>query len=90
MMKTAATIACLLMLSTLTACGPPAEVELTESSSDPMPSWNDGESKQAILDFVARVTDPASPDFVPKPDRIATFDNDGTGSDQLIDENGRG
>ncbi|MEN8151998.1 MAG: HAD family hydrolase [Planctomycetota bacterium] len=43
-----------------------------------MPSWNDGEARQRIVDFVARVTDPASPDFVPEAERIATFDNDGT------------
>ena len=35
-------------------------------------------ARQRILDFVARVTDPASPDHVPAPERIATFDNDGT------------
>lgn len=45
---------------------------------DPLPSWNDGPVKQQIVDFVARVTDPASPDFVPEAERIATFDNDGT------------
>jgi len=31
-----------------------------------------------MVDFVVRVTDPASPDFVPEPERIAVFDNDGT------------
>jgi len=44
---------------------------------DPLPSWNDGKAKQAIFDFVVRVTDTASPDFVPEAERIATFDNDG-------------
>jgi phosphoserine phosphatase len=44
----------------------------------PLPSWNDGPAKQAVLDFVARVTKPGGPDFVPVADRIATFDNDGT------------
>jgi hypothetical protein len=43
-----------------------------------LPSWNDGTAKQAIIDFVARVTTPSSPSFVPIPERIATFDNDGT------------
>ncbi|MCX7304139.1 MAG: HAD family hydrolase [Hyphomicrobiales bacterium] len=43
-----------------------------------LPSWNDGAAKSAILDFVARVTTPGSPEFVPPPERIATFDNDGT------------
>ncbi|CAJ35574.1 nonspecific acid phosphatase [Methanocella arvoryzae MRE50] len=45
---------------------------------DPLPSWNDGPTKQAIMDFVARVTAEDSPDFVPVEERIATFDNDGT------------
>jgi phosphoserine phosphatase len=48
------------------------------SSSDPLPSWNEGSSKQAIRDFVGRVTREGSPDFVPAAQRIATFDNDGT------------
>jgi hypothetical protein len=46
--------------------------------ADPLPSWNDTETKAAVIDFVARVTDPASPDYVTPADRIATFDNDGT------------
>ena len=40
--------------------------------------WNDTPTRQAILDFVARITTPGSPDFVPPAERIATFDNDGT------------
>ncbi|HSZ53543.1 MAG TPA: HAD family hydrolase [Caulobacteraceae bacterium] len=44
----------------------------------PLASWNDGPSKQAIVDFVARTTDPASPHFVPPQERIAAFDQDGT------------
>jgi phosphoserine phosphatase len=48
------------------------------AAQDPLPSWNDGPAKTAILEFVARVTKPGSPDFVPVPERIATFDNDGT------------
>jgi phosphoglycolate phosphatase-like HAD superfamily hydrolase len=47
------------------------------AAQDPLPSWNDGASKRAIVAFVARVTN-AGPDFVPVPQRIATFDNDGT------------
>jgi len=43
-----------------------------------LPSWNDGDTKQAIVEFVARVTTPGSPDYVPEAERIATFDNDGT------------
>jgi len=47
-------------------------------AADPLPSWNDGKAKQSIVDFVAKVTKEGSPDFVPVPERIATFDNDGT------------
>ncbi|MEW6250456.1 MAG: HAD family hydrolase [Planctomycetota bacterium] len=47
-------------------------------AADPLPSWNDGAAKQAIIDFVAQVTKEASPDFVPPAERIAVFDNDGT------------
>lgn len=45
--------------------------------SDPLSSWNDGPAKAAILDFVARVTG-SGPEHIPAPQRIATFDNDGT------------
>ena len=45
---------------------------------DPLPSWNDGPSKQAIVAFVAKVTKADGPDFVAEPERIAVFDNDGT------------
>ncbi len=45
---------------------------------DPLPSWNDGATKKAIVDFVAKVTKEGGPDFVPPDERIATFDNDGT------------
>lgn len=44
----------------------------------PLPSWNNGEAKQQIVAFVAQVTDPTSPRFVPPEERIAVFDNDGT------------
>ncbi len=47
-------------------------------AADPLPSWNEGKSRQSILDFVTRVTKEGSPDFVPAAERIATFDNDGT------------
>lgn len=46
--------------------------------ADPLPSWNAGANKQAILDFVAAVTEEGGAQFVPASDRIATFDNDGT------------
>jgi len=48
------------------------------AQADPLPSWNNGVTKKAITDFVARVTTQGGTDFVPVPERIATFDNDGT------------
>ena len=50
---------------------------ISEAAADPLPSWNSGPAKQAILDFVAKVTDPDSKEFVPVPERLAVFDNDG-------------
>jgi len=47
-------------------------------AADSLPSWNDTAPKKAIVAFVERVTTPGSADFVPAPERIATFDNDGT------------
>ncbi len=44
---------------------------------DPLPSWNEGKAKSAIINFVDEVTDPKSSNFVEVADRIATFDNDG-------------
>ncbi|MEJ2475656.1 MAG: HAD family hydrolase, partial [Desulfobacterales bacterium] len=46
--------------------------------SNPLPSWNDGAAKNAIVDFVRSVVTKGSPDFVPVNKRIAVFDNDGT------------
>jgi phosphoserine phosphatase len=45
-------------------------------AADPLPSWNEGKAKRSIVEFVQRVTT-AGRDFVPEPERIATFDNDG-------------
>ena len=50
----------------------------TAFAADPLPSWNDTPTKQAIISFVEAVTKAGSPDFVPVAERIATFDNDGT------------
>jgi phosphoglycolate phosphatase-like HAD superfamily hydrolase len=47
-------------------------------AADPLPSWNDGLTKQSIITFVEKTTTASSPDFVPLPERIAVFDNDGT------------
>jgi endo-1,4-beta-xylanase len=72
--------ACLLMgLSSLGAGGDGlVSSDASKLRDDPLPSWNDGPSKAAIVGFVARVTKDGGPDFVPIPERIATFDNDGT------------
>src|SRR5829696_2046520 len=47
-------------------------------ASDPLASWRDGASRQAIREFVDRVTTDGSPEFVPPAERVAVFDNDGT------------
>jgi phosphoserine phosphatase len=49
-----------------------------QTMMDPLPSWEDGEARSAVLDFVASVTTEGSSDYVEPDDRIAVFDNDGT------------
>src|SRR5882724_5861969 len=63
----------LLMLVALLAIGAQAFAQ-----TDPLPSWNDGPAKRAIVAFVQATTDQSSPTFVPPEARIATFDQDGT------------
>ena len=48
------------------------------AQTDPLLSWNEGKTKQSIVDFVKRVTAKGGKDFVPPAERIAVFDNDGT------------
>jgi phosphoglycolate phosphatase-like HAD superfamily hydrolase len=48
------------------------------AQTDPLPSWNDGPAKQAIVEFVQATTNQTGPKFVPPEARIATFDQDGT------------
>lgn len=69
----------------LICCTPSPQQEnkssLDDSNSDnidPLPSWNEGNTRQAIIDFVIKTTTKGSADFIPDGDRIATFDNDGT------------
>ena len=50
----------------------------TAWADDPLPSWNDGPTKQAIVDFVHATTETGSAKFVSPEERIATFDQDGT------------
>ena len=52
--------------------------ESAAAQDDPLPSWQDRETKASIVDFVTDVTDPCSDNFVESDDRIAVFDNDGT------------
>ncbi|WNM62289.1 HAD family hydrolase [Candidatus Nitrospira neomarina] len=47
-------------------------------AKDPLPSWNEGTSRQAIIHFVERTTTEGKPEFVPVDQRMAVFDNDGT------------
>ncbi len=56
----------------------PVSARARRAANDPLQSWNDSESKKAIIAFVERVTKRGSPDFAPEEERIATFDNDGT------------
>jgi hypothetical protein len=66
------------------ACGSPpatdaeAQQEHSSSAPDPLPSWNDGATKDAIVSFVERVTNDGGTDFVAPEERVAVFDNDGT------------
>jgi haloacid dehalogenase-like hydrolase len=53
-------------------------IQAGSATDEPLPSWQDGSAKRAIMDFVARVTRDGGSDFVPPAERIATFDNDGT------------
>ena len=71
-----AIVACFLLA--LTGCGDYAAPPAVDSAADPLPSWNEGDARAAILDFVSRVTDEGGAEFVPEPERIAVFDNDGT------------
>lgn len=56
----------------------PGAAQDKAARNDPLPSWSEGPSKQAIVEFVDKVTTEGSPDFVRLPERIAVFDNDGT------------
>jgi haloacid dehalogenase-like hydrolase len=70
-------LATLAMFSGLPKALLPAGAQTT-TARDPLPSWNDSPTRQAILDFVAATTQDGSSDFVPPARRIAVFDNDGT------------
>jgi hypothetical protein len=67
----------LLVVALVTLLAGACERRVT-AASDPLPSWRDTSAKRAILTFVERVSAHDSPERVPEPERIATFDNDGT------------
>jgi phosphoglycolate phosphatase-like HAD superfamily hydrolase len=71
-MKRANPKALVLMISTMLAAAGPSV------AADPLPSWRDGKARRAIVEFVKTVTTPGGKGFVPEPERIAVFDNDGT------------
>jgi hypothetical protein len=76
------TVFILLVLFAFVACkdNGDTKTELTATTlgtMDPLPSWNEGATKQAILDYVTSVTTEGSANFIPVSERIATFDNDG-------------
>jgi hypothetical protein len=49
-----------------------------QADADPLPSWNAGPRRDAIVEFIGRTTKQGGADFVQPEDRIAVFDNDGT------------
>jgi hypothetical protein len=73
-----------LFILTIASCSTPPSPSTPSTGQpsatriDPLPSWNDGPAKQAILGFVKTTTDKSNPQFVVPEDRIATFDQDGT------------
>jgi len=71
-----ALLVCLVCCSSAPA--PPTGQLAAGAVTDPLPSWNDGPAKQAIIDFVKATTDKNNTKFVPPQERIATFDQDGT------------
>lgn len=70
-------IGLLILVGTLAACGS-MDGDSGRLREEPLPSWKSGAAKDAILDFVGRITDPEHSDFVVPADRVAVFDNDGT------------
>jgi phosphoglycolate phosphatase-like HAD superfamily hydrolase len=68
----------MLLPTMLVVCLGLAWLQVASAADEPLPSWQDGPARRAIIDFVARITREGGPDFVPAAERIATFDNDGT------------
>lgn len=72
-------LAKILFLLLLISCNSKTETNNSAvvPNKDPLPNWNEGKTKNAILSFVSDVTNKQSENFIPIKDRIATFDNDG-------------
>lgn len=75
----------IVILSLLSSCNQEGSMEPSSTSesdiqtqNEPLPSWNDGETKQSIIDYIETVSDESSVEYIAEADRIATFDNDGT------------
>jgi phosphoserine phosphatase len=66
------------LLAAAFICAAAFTTTTTTRAQDPLPSWNDGAAKQAIVSFIQTTTDSGSANFVPPEERIATFDQDGT------------
>jgi phosphoserine phosphatase len=66
-----------LVFAVVLACAM-ALITAVAQAADPLPSWKDGPAKKAIVGFVQATTQKGRPEFVPRSERIATFDNDGT------------
>lgn len=69
-----ATFKVLILAASSALCG----YSIAAETQDPLPSWNDRGTKQAIMAFVSKTTTQGSDSFIPEELRIATFDNDGT------------
>ncbi len=66
------------LIAILSGCTLPPSGDGSDFIADPLPSWRDTPTRQAIVDFVERVSTEGSSDWIPPEERIATFDNDGT------------
>ncbi len=73
----ALTVLMLLPIASAGCAADPASAS-APAAGDPLPSWNESPAKKAVIGYVRRVTHDGSADFVPVPERIAVFDNDGT------------
>ena len=69
----------IILISIFLSCTPATktDTQTTIENNDPLPSWNEGSTKTAIIAYVKDITNTESKNFIAVPDRIATFDNDG-------------